>query len=152
MGDVANGPRWRFYFPAPDISADLPNLFIGHANTLAVRSVSGHDRARYSVADHLKQFCVGMRVLLLRPRQVGTAAAAVRAQAVTKRAIDAELKLARLRGLGVTRIRIAIVRTARCCQKHYREQDCPSRSSQNQFYFVLSKKHAPWPRAIPPCL
>src|SRR5580700_2021185 len=145
MGDVAHRPGWRFYFLPPDISDDLPNLFIGHTNTLAVRSVSGHDRARYSVADHLKQFCVGMGVLLLCPSQVGTAAAAVRAQAMTERAIDAELKLARLRGLGVASIRIVIVRAARCRQKHYREQDCPSRSSQNQLYFVFSEKHALWP-------
>jgi hypothetical protein len=69
-----------------------------------------------------------VNVLLLRPRQVWTAPASVRAQSVAKGAINAELILACLRGLGIACKGIAIVRgMGRSCgqqqKTHIHERD-----------------------------
>ena len=103
MRHAARGLRRSFHFLAANVGDDLPDLLIGHAHALPVGPVGRHGGAGNSVADDLKHFCVGVRVLLLRARQIGTAASAVRSQAVAQRAVDAELVLPRLRRFGIAR-------------------------------------------------
>jgi len=81
---LPTGFVWSLYFYAADVGDDLPDLFIGHADALTVGSVGGHDGAGNSIADDLKQFRIGMRVLLLCAGQVGPAAAAVCSEAVAQ--------------------------------------------------------------------
>ena len=64
-------------------------------------------------------------MLLLRPRQVGTASSAARTEAVAESAVDAELVFSGLRRLGVTRKGVVIVSgksDSRC--DHYGQQGC----------------------------
>jgi hypothetical protein len=62
-------------------------------------------------------------MLLLRPRQVGTASSAARTEAVAESAVDAELVFSGFRRLGVTRKGVVIVggngdsRCDRYCQQ-----------------------------------
>ncbi len=98
-----------FNLHAADVGDNLPDLLVGHADALAVGSVGRHCSAGDSVADYLKHLRVGVNMLLLGPRQVGAAAAATRSQPVAERAVDAELRLARLCGLGIVGVGIAFV-------------------------------------------
>ena len=70
--------RGSLYFNASDVGDDLPDLFVSHADALAVGAVGGHDGAGNSVADYLKHLSVGVSMLFLGPRQVWPAAAAMR--------------------------------------------------------------------------
>ena len=64
-------------------------------------------------------------MLFLRPRQVRTPPAAVRSQPMAERAVDAEFILSRLRGLGIARIRVVIVRRTSRSRGH--QQDSTDR-------------------------
>src|SRR5258708_34607400 len=109
MGAVADRLGRSFYLDAADVGDDLPDLFVSHAGALTIGSVGRHCCAGDSVADYLKHFRVGVNMLLLGPCQVRTAAAATPPQPVAKRAVDAELRLARFRGLRIVGIGIAVV-------------------------------------------
>ncbi len=109
MRSIAQQLGWRLHFYTADVSDDLPDFFVGHADALTVGSVRRHDCAGNAIADHLKQLRVIVRVLFPCPRQVRTAAAAMRPESVAERAVDTELILARLRGFCVAREGIAIV-------------------------------------------
>src|SRR5712691_7726409 len=111
---IAGGSSRRLYLHAADISDNLPDFFIGHAHALAVGAVGGHHSSGDAVADYLEHFGVVVRVFLLRPRQVRTAPAAVCAQSMTKRAVDAEFILARFGSFGIVGIRVAIVSSESC--------------------------------------
>jgi len=64
-------------------------------------------------------------MLFLCSRQVGTAPAAVCPQPMAKRAVNPEFILSRLRCLGITRIRVVIVR--RASRSHGHQQDATDR-------------------------
>ena len=96
VGGVAERLCRRLHLHASQIRDDLPNFLVGHADALTVGSVGGHHRARNSLADVLEQFGVGVSVTLVGAREIGTTAAAARAQAVAEGAVDAEFKFASL--------------------------------------------------------
>src|ERR1700733_1854599 len=112
-----------FHFLAADISDDLPDLFIGHADALPVGAVRRHRRSGDPVADDLKHVRVGVRVLFLRAGKVRPAASAVSTQPVTEGAVNAELVLAGLCRLGIAGEWIAVIRgVGQSPQKHESDQ------------------------------
>src|SRR5260370_4186622 len=112
MGAVADRLGRSFYLHAADVGDDLPDLFVSHADVLAIGSVGRHCCAGDSVADYLKHFRVGVNMLLVGPRQVWAAAAATRSQPVAKCAVDAELRLTGLGGLGIVGVGVAFIGSA----------------------------------------
>jgi len=121
MRRIADGLGRRLNFNTADIGDDLPDFFIGHANALAVGSVGGHDGARDSVADHLKHFFVGVNMPLLCPCQIRPASAAMSAQSVAQRAVDAEFILASFRRLAILGKRIVIFDRMGCSCGHQQQ-------------------------------
>src|ERR1017187_7599835 len=70
MAGVARGLSRSLHFPTANVGDNLPNLLIGHSDALPVGPVGRHRGPRNAVADDLKHLCIGVRMLLLRPRQI----------------------------------------------------------------------------------
>ena len=109
MRCIAVGLRRRFNFEAAYISDDLPDFFLGHTDPLAGGSIGWHGGPRDSLVDGSEQISVRTSVTLVGTGQVGPAASAARAQAVAKRAVNAELKFARMRRFSIPCKRIAVL-------------------------------------------
>src|SRR5271170_4993970 len=138
----------RLNLHTANVGDDLPDLFIRHANALAVGSVRRHRRARNPITDHLKHLRVGMHMLLLRPRQVRTASASMRPQPMTKRTVDAEFILSRLSSRGVACKRIAIIGRAQGAHNHEHDHPCAPASGHGltfgEFAAFYAKQMKPY--------
>src|ERR1035437_10646731 len=86
MAGVARGLSRSLHFLTANVGDNLPNLLIGHSDALPVGPVGQHRSPRNAVADDLKHLCIGVRMLLLRPRQIRSPRSAVRAPPLTQRA------------------------------------------------------------------
>ena len=75
---------------------NLPDFVVRHPDALTVGSVGGHNRAGDSQADILEHIGVGVAVTFVGAGEIGTAASAACAEAVTEGAVNAEFELARL--------------------------------------------------------
>src|SRR5262249_47399074 len=86
---------------AADVSDDLPDFFLGHADALLGGPVGRHGSTRNAIADGGENFLIGVAVLFWSARQVGATAAASRAESMAKRAVRAEFILAELGHPGI---------------------------------------------------
>ena len=134
------GQRRRFHFNASQIRNHLPDLLVLHLDANASER-GRHVRSWNSIVDGPEEVGVGVAMLLLCMGQIGASPSAVSAQPVAQRAIDAEMRLARLSGLGIVRKRVAILRAKGCGQ---REQNQSTHREQSRGPWSSTGKPTWW--------